>query len=155
MTSFPSNTSQSQSHTEDLQNRFFRYALERVIRTVRTEDLPDPDTMYSLLGALCEHLGEDNAITPRHLALTLGVSERYVRHLLEILVVGYGVPIGSYSRTTGRWIIMNEDERSRVLKDLYSRRNAIDARINSIALAKLPPSLDFKPTQPQLFMSEE
>jgi hypothetical protein len=103
-----------------------------------------------VMSVLQQHVGESHAIRLPELCKQTNLGDRGARRILESLAVDYGVPIGSYSSKAGRWIIADENERRHVLRELYSRRGAINARIYSIERAHLP-TLTLTAVQPTLF----
>lgn len=97
---------------------------------------------------MAEHIGEDNAITLEQLCRQTGLADRQTRLALEVLTKNYGVPIGSYSGKSGRWIIADEAEMGKVVAELISRATALHERANALKRARLPQG---EPVQEYLF----
>lgn len=91
---------------------------------------------------MSDHVGEENAVRLESLVSRSGLGERQIRDILEVLVKGYGWPIGAHAGKAGRWIIETEQERWHVANELLSRENELRARRKVIERAQLPARLE-------------
>lgn len=66
-------------------------------------------------------------------------SVRKARDVVEILRTEFGIAVCSSSGKAGRWLAANESEKESCLADFRSRRASIDAVIQALQRAKVPP----------------
>lgn len=110
--------------------------------------------LRKVASVMADHVGEENAITLEQLCVKTGMGDRQTRLALEVLTKDYGVPIGSYSGKSGRWIIADELEKGKVIAELISRATALHERANALRRAQLPSGEArqeylFEPPKPQ------
>lgn len=74
--------------------------------------------------------GSGNPITVSEITRLIGMSDVMVRHIVSSLIVSHGIPIGTSNLpgNSGYFIITNEEERVRTIRNLRSRAKKISER---------------------------
>ena len=79
------------------------------------------------------HVGRDQAIAVRALALQTGLDEKRVREVVRELIIRHGEPIGSTpGNPPGYYILSSQDEINRAYQSLLDRGKAIIFRASRL-----------------------
>jgi len=79
------------------------------------------------------HVGRDQAIAVRALALQTGLGEKRVREVVRELIIRHGEPIGSTPGSPpGYYILRSQDEINRAYQSLLDRGKAIIFRASRL-----------------------
>ena len=79
------------------------------------------------------HVGRDQAIAVRALALQTGLDEKRVREVVRELIIRHGEPIGSTPGSPpGYYILRSQDEINRAYQSLLDRGKAIIFRASRL-----------------------
>ena len=107
---------------------------------------------------LTYHVGEENAISLRDLALAVfGTATesdlRKTRYALETLIEEHGFPVCSHSGKAGRWLPGTKEEALEAARERESRAEKLLASAKKLRAAKLPAGLPRlgADAQPNLF----
>lgn len=101
------------------------------------------DDVYTIANILADHVGQENAITLKDLAVKafgeFTVStERKTRELLEQLTKDHHLPVCSFSGKSGRWLAANDEEKENAAAELEARgRNTLE-RARALRLSVVP-----------------
>lgn len=115
-----------------------------------------PGVEHQVLAVLRSHIGSDNRISLNQLTkLVTGkvtlTTTRHVRLAIETLRRDYGIAVLSESGRPGRWLAATEDERQECLREFKSRLSHLEAVVQALSRARIPPPSETQLVQPPLF----
>lgn len=90
-------------------------------------------------------IGIHSSISTQEIEVILGIEERYVREIISILIMEYGIPIGSFRyKNNGYFIATSEEEKRIGTHSLAEQVNSMEARLKKVEEADLGTALVYK-----------
>lgn len=78
-------------------------------------------------------IGVHSSISTKEIEMILGIQERYVREIINNLIMEYGIPIGSFRhQNNGFFIATSEEEKTLGTYSLAEQVNTMKQRLNRI-----------------------
>lgn len=90
-------------------------------------------------------VGIQSSISTQEIEMILGIEKRYVMEIINILIMEYGIPVGSFRhQNNGYFIATSEEEKRLGTHSLTEQVNSMEARLNKVNEADLGTALVYK-----------
>lgn len=97
-----------------------------------TKELKEMATLHKRVFMLLP-IGVHSSISTKEIEMILGIEERHVREIINILIMEYGIPIGSFRHQNNGFFIATSEEEKRVgTHSLAEQVNTMKKRLDKI-----------------------